>query len=94
MTGLPRHARPKCNRIMDGVHERRCSQCKEWKPATADYFHRKGRYLHSSCKPCLLTICREAQRPAYVPRARTVERRPRQPVERFDATALSKIWPA
>lgn len=94
MNGLPPHARPKCNRMMGGVHEKRCSICKEWKPATADYFHRKGRYLHSSCKPCLLPIARATQQAAYAPRVRTVAPRGRKPAERFDAAALCKAMAA
>lgn len=32
---------------------KQCTKCKEWKPATPEYFHRRGKFrLASSCKEC------------------------------------------
>ncbi len=44
---------------MSDVALKCCSKCKEEKPATTEFFHRKGKEgLQSSCKPCRNTQIR------------------------------------
>lgn len=61
----PRGRRLPNMRTVDGVLERRCSRCRDWKPATGEYFRvidRTTGRLKSMCIPCLA----EYQRTRYL----------------------------
>lgn len=48
---------PKQRRSEEGWIERQCSRCKEWWPATRDFFYSSGTdsaKLHSMCRACYL----------------------------------------
>jgi len=46
-------------REVDGIKERKCSQCKEWKPETTEYYYMRNknkpeRGFSSECKKCVI----------------------------------------
>ena len=68
---------------------KRCSRCRQEFPRSAEYFHRKGRYLHCTCKPCTNEVAREYQKARYVPRVRDVPQD--LPRQSFDASTLASV---
>jgi hypothetical protein len=53
---IPRRYKDNMRRNADGDLERRCSRCREWKPADGDHFrvvNRSTGALKSMCHPCL-----------------------------------------
>lgn len=82
------------------VPQKQCSKCKEWLPATAEYFHRNKASadgLVSACKECLNRQTREARAPYRLPKP---EQRPGfkqcskcnewKPIQDFHKRAASK----
>lgn len=82
------------------VPQKQCSKCKEWLPATAEYFHKSARHpggLVSACKGCVNRQTREARAPYRLPKP---EQRPGfkrcskcnewKPVDRFHSRTASK----
>ena len=53
-----------------GDPEHKCPHCNLWWPATTEYFHKKGKRLHSACKDCANEIARDYQQARYVPHPR------------------------
>lgn len=50
-------------RTVDGVREKQCPRCEEWKPRDAAHYHVKSTskfsgitLLQSACKPCMLLV--------------------------------------
>jgi hypothetical protein len=87
MEQLPKGARKHCNRIVDGTHEKRCSACHDWYPATRQYFHVKsGATLHSTCCSCTLPVARVKNKARY---EATKAGHATPTFQRFDASALA-----
>jgi len=84
-----RYLRPKANRIVDGVHEKRCCKCMAWFPATREHFHSHGKAgLHSTCKTCVCADRKPKQRAYYysTTRYKTKQRANKDP------HAIWEVW--
>lgn len=54
--------------------EKRCSCCRQWHPATEEFFRRKPEgYLRSHCRPCEREKARKHMRAIYVSSRPTAE---------------------